>query len=339
MQIKAFITHKKAETFADCQDRFCINPATKSIAVSDGLSESIFQKIWADILVKQYVALTDWIPDLPSVRELSQTWFNMVNVFISEEEKNGANPWRAKNSIYVEQRSAGATILGLRCNGTKWTCHALGDSCLISVKDYRIQQIVPIHDSFDNYPDYYDSNSGKEGKGVLKSFEGTLNAGDCLLLVTDPFSDYLSKFKGTGVDVELLKGLLSITNHDEFQTLVDKWRNDGMHNDDSTLVIVQDDGSTDFNLVANAIDDIDFLIQNQNMANSTTVDDSRKDDKMLQKICDDIRSLLLKELYNTKANKNNKGKGRSIIGGLSKKKMDFLVCKIIKIIESWTKLR
>ena len=55
MDIRAFITHKKAETFSDCQDRFSINSDTKSVAVSDGMSQSFFQKIWAEILDRKSV--------------------------------------------------------------------------------------------------------------------------------------------------------------------------------------------------------------------------------------------------------------------------------------------
>ena len=53
MKIRAFITHKKAEHFNDCQDRFSINADTKSVALSDGMSQSWQQKIWAQLLVER----------------------------------------------------------------------------------------------------------------------------------------------------------------------------------------------------------------------------------------------------------------------------------------------
>lgn len=52
MDIRAFITHKKAETFSDCQDRFSINSDTKSVAVSDGMSQSFFKRFGRKILLK-----------------------------------------------------------------------------------------------------------------------------------------------------------------------------------------------------------------------------------------------------------------------------------------------
>ena len=55
MDIRAFITHKEAETFSDCQDRFSINSDTKSVAVSAGMSQSFSPNIWAEHLVDAFV--------------------------------------------------------------------------------------------------------------------------------------------------------------------------------------------------------------------------------------------------------------------------------------------
>ena len=257
MKVRAFITHKKAETFRDCQDRFSVNPDTKSIAVSDGMSQSVFQKIWADMLVKKYTDYFDWVPNRDSIKELSPEWLQKVDEFIKSEEKKGKNPWRAKNSI-AEHRSAGATILGIRFNEQKWTCDVLGDSCLIVVEGNKVKKIISSSDSdtFDNYPDYYDSDSNKLGKGVLKTESGELSKTESLLLVSDPFSDFLSRHRD---DEELIKQIFEIKSHQEFETLVERWRGEGMHNDDSTLVIVEYDGKDEFNL--EDIDDIVKLIE------------------------------------------------------------------------------
>ena len=56
MRISAFITHKKSERYSDCQDRFSVNKDTKSIAVSDGMSQSYQQKIWAALLAEAFTS-------------------------------------------------------------------------------------------------------------------------------------------------------------------------------------------------------------------------------------------------------------------------------------------
>ncbi len=262
MLISAFITHKKAETFRDCQDRFSINRDTKSIAVSDGLSQSIFQKIWAEQLVQAYTSDSEWVPNLESVKEIAPQWSEKVKKYIENEERQGRNPWRAKNSINAGM-SAGATILGLRFHEKDWAYDVLGDSCLIRIKDSHIKEIISSNNNvvFDNYPDYYDSNPKKSGRGTLKSETRHWEAGEVLVLVSDPFSDFLSKKKDESDESILIDKILGINGHKEFEALVSEWRELGMHNDDSTLVIVKQDGSPDFNLLLDCVDDIDSFIK------------------------------------------------------------------------------
>lgn len=264
MLVSAFITHKKAERFSDCQDRFSVKPGTKSIAVSDGMSQSIFQKYWAQILADKYTETADWVPNLESVRELSPSWDARVSRYLEEEEQAGRNPWRAKGSI-ARGLSAGATILGVRFVNGEWFCDVLGDSCFILVRDNHIEQLLTSEDvvAFGNYPDYYDSNPQKTGKGVLKSESGKLLQGDVILLVSDPFSDYLLKNRGTAKESVLVNRLVGINSHAEFEAVVAEWREQGMHNDDSTLVIIKQDKSEDLNLIEGCIDDIEELIANE----------------------------------------------------------------------------
>ena len=74
MRARAFITQKEAESVADCQDRFSINPATGSVAVSDGMSQSLFPKYWAEILADRYTAERDWFPTRENVQALAPFW-------------------------------------------------------------------------------------------------------------------------------------------------------------------------------------------------------------------------------------------------------------------------
>lgn len=54
MKVRAYITHKLEESNADCQDYFRLNSGKKKIAISDGVSQSIFSAKWAELLVKEY---------------------------------------------------------------------------------------------------------------------------------------------------------------------------------------------------------------------------------------------------------------------------------------------
>ena len=253
MLIRAFITHKKAEFFSDCQDRFSISTDTKSIALSDGMSQSIFQKFWAEILVEQYTSILDWHPDLSSVRERSSKWRDRVNEYVEQLKKEGRQTWRVERNL-SDGYSAGATFLGVRFDDCNWKCEVLGDSCLVLIRNNQIKRIVSSGSSsdgtisFNNYPDYFDSNPLKKGKGNLHREEGSLVKGDAMLLVSDPFSDFLLREKGTDKEESIIERLLTISSHEEYEVLVEEYRHDGMHNDDSTLIVIMPDGSCELNI-------------------------------------------------------------------------------------------
>ena len=254
MEIRAFITHKKAESFSDCQDRFSINPDTKSVAVSDGMSQSFFQKIWAKILVDAYVDKPQWkLCDEHNdiLKELQDKWLVSVHERIEEQKHDGTK----ENVIYrnekfiAQGKSAGATLVGVRFNDNSWHCEVLGDSCLIEIQRGEITRICTSQgvDEFDNFPDHYDSNPKHLGKGSVKEFNGILEKDNVLLLVSDPFSDFLNEQKKKGSAKGFVEELLALGSHEEFEKLVEDWRtNQGMHNDDSTLVIIECDGNNSF---------------------------------------------------------------------------------------------
>ena len=246
MVIRAFITHKQAELFADCQDRFGVNPDTKSISVSDGMGSTWQQKIWAQLLVDTFINSTDWCPSKENIRPLCQTWRAKVADFIQKLKDTNA----PENLIYrnernlAEGRSAGATFVGIRFDGSKWSGNVLGDSCLIewdgNEAKFNTSQDT---DAFDSYPDYFDSNPLKDGKGTPKSIEGTLKDGTILFLVSDPFSEFMLEHSKQGDIAKYVQQLLSLASHDDFEALVDEWRKEGMHNDDTTLVIIESDNA------------------------------------------------------------------------------------------------
>ena len=262
MKIRAFITHKLSETNKDCQDRFGINIENKSIAVSDGMSQSIFQKVWAEILVNSYVEKNDFVPTNESINELSQEWYEQVEELIKKKKEKGLSTWRAEDNI-SNGYSACATFLGIRFTNNKWEGDVLGDSCLIKVNtDNTIESILSSQTGvFDSFPDYFDSNKDKKGKGIIKQISGELHKGEKLLLVSDPFSDFFYKKQKIEGEAGYIEELLNLKDHDDFCDLVDRWRaTENLHNDDTTLVIVEFDHE-DFKVEIQ--DDIKKLIEEE----------------------------------------------------------------------------
>jgi hypothetical protein len=264
MKIRAFITHKKSEKYEDCQDRFSINTENKSIAVSDGMSQSIMQTLWADMLTKSYTNDLNWKPTLENVKILGEKWRETVDLIKIEREKKGEQTYRLDNSLN-QNKHAGATFLGVRFKAKNEFCYdVLGDCCLILInKELIIRDIISSQDTdnFDNFPDFFDSCPLKDGKGKLKSENATIEEGVTWLLVSDPFSDFLSSLKDKELSKDRVKEILAVENHNSFTELVEKWRELGMHNDDSTLIIIEYDNN-DF-ITVNYQDNIDELIKNE----------------------------------------------------------------------------
>lgn len=274
MKIRAFITHKKAEHFIDCQDRFSINCDTKSVAVSDGMSQSWQQKIWAQLLVDTFCATVDWVPNLESVRELSPVWKSRVEDYIQYLRDSNAK----ESIIYRNERclasgkSAGATLVGVRFDSNKWSCDVLGDSCLIAKQgDKYVFGTSQDTEKFDNHPDYFDSDSNQQGRGHYKTIPGELSSTNpFVLLVSDPFSDFLLEHNKAGDIDNLVNDLLTINTHEEFEAIVAKWRSAGMHNDDTTLIIMEYDGVDDWTILYQ--DDLNALIKSEETIQNNHVD-------------------------------------------------------------------
>lgn len=259
MKIRAFITHKAKERITDCQDRFAINKETKIVAVSDGVSQSIFPDYWAELLVNHYCQFGT-LTNKERIN-LCDLWTQKVRRYIDNEKSKGNNPWRTESNL-DEGLSAGATLCGVKFEGTdKWYCDVIGDSCLIKVDtDNNIEILSSEEKKFDNEPDYLDSHPQKKGRGQFVNYHGTISETKKIIIVSDPFSDFFYKRKSEAP--QLIQQMLNINSHEDFTSLVDAWRLVGMKGDDSTMVIVEWDDSSDFH-IAN-MDEIDAMIEKEN---------------------------------------------------------------------------
>lgn len=248
MKIRAYITHKLEENNSDCQDYFHINSERRKIAISDGVSQSIFSAKWAQMLVKAYTDSDseDISTQLPS---LQKRWLDFAQSELEKLEKEGESTWMLENCL-TEKQGAAATFCGIKiADDGSWNGYALGDSCLLEIAENNsILHFYPsVKEDFGNSPDYFDSFT--EGKGKLCKISGKISVGQKLLLVTDPFGELLYNRKKKGLESSYVSMLLSLNSYEDFLTLVDELRTkENMHNDDSTLVVVENDGQSTFEI-------------------------------------------------------------------------------------------
>lgn len=261
MKIRAFITHKLAESYADCQDAFTIDSNTKSIAVSDGMSQSIFPHYWAQLLTDTFVHDKSCCCTDEQIATLQGKWQEYVNDYLEKEKASGNNPWMLENCM-VSRYGAGATFCGIRLHNGHLEGLVLGDtSLLILSPDNKVEDFCKTpNDKFDNHPDFYDSFN--KGKGTPLPINKRLNVGEKLLIVSDPIGELLYKRKIENKESEIIELLLKVMTHDEFCQLTETLRKrEGMHNDDTTLVIIENDGEEDFRIEHQ--DSIKELISNE----------------------------------------------------------------------------
>ena len=244
MKVRWFITHKKSETYSDCCDRFSCNAANRRMAISDGISQSVFSGEWAEILTEGYVKGLN-LGDESERVHLCEMWLERVQSYVAEKKKTGVSTWRLERHL-TEKNGAGATFCGIEFkNRSDWDGFVLGDSCLIEVENECGSYKINIHSSnvdgvFDNCPDYFDSFESNNGKGHPKQLCGKISDRSFLLLVTDPFASFLSRNKDN--ITQYIEQILALVDHKGFCHLVDKWRTNGMTDDDSTLGIIEYDG-------------------------------------------------------------------------------------------------
>lgn len=304
MKVRAYITHKQSEKYSDCADYFGICPPNKRVAVSDGVSQSIMPLEWAKILVNAFIN-NNWDPET-GVSSLQSEWFKEANAYLNDQRVQGNNPWMLENCI-TNRDGAGATFCGIEfLDDSRWKAKILGDSCLVLLdENNEILEIVSSKDGkFDNRPDYFDSF--KEQRGTVKTKEGELK-GHKILLVSDPFSELFQNYQ-TSVEVkDIIDKILSLSNYNSYIQLVDEYRKlYHMHNDDSTLVIIEYDKKAEFDILEEF--NLDLLQENEIKAEEDKKKEAKKDEIEEQDDWENASSKNSLESYSYYLNKYPQGK-------------------------------
>lgn len=194
-------------------------------AVSDGATESVFAKEWAEILARGVVA---------DAVETTDTWANRLPAwrgewFMRVEDRLDDLPWYA--AAKVEDGSF-ATVLGvtIRPGGT-WSALSVGDCLLVHLSADGSRRAWPEDDpaAFGSRPDLVCSRSDVSSASP-QTCEGTWSSGDAFVLATDAVAAWLLR---TGVR------RASGWDQDAFASAVREARASGaLRNDDSTLVVI-----------------------------------------------------------------------------------------------------
>lgn len=196
-------------------------------AIADGATETSFSRLWARLLVCGY-------RDGKDLSASQEVWEERVS--------------QKSLSWYAEQKAesgAFAALLGLKikANGT-WVVEAIGDCCMVHVRQGNILQTFPLQhsDEFNNNPYLLSSKATSETiQEHLAIQSGAWNPGDRFLLMSDAIACWSFKRQEQHKDALLwLDALRSQSDLDTFaelqRTSIEPDGRPAMRNDDVTLM-------------------------------------------------------------------------------------------------------
>ena len=261
MKIK-FTCHIKqhaGDILLECQDSFNYNLEKLSFAVSDGVSQAYRPELWSRVLTEAYVNNPDtfFIQDsnnnfvINSKLGLNSKWAAAESLAY----KN-ATPQEQfvldmkKNSINI----SAATFIGVKLIEEGISFQTIGDSVLFFY-DYETRELKAYSSmmpesgemTFNNNPEYIDSNESNHGKvisGILPYRKGIL------FMATDALSDWIVERHEPLNNIEkILKELMLIPTHEAYDLWVDCARNNSnpikLKDDDTTFIAIEFTDITD----------------------------------------------------------------------------------------------
>ncbi len=211
------------------QDRF-------RFAIADGATDSSFSGIWARLLVRAFVEGGG--DDIEAILADSQPrWIEQVG--------KRQLPW------YAEQKAemgAFSSLLGFTicdepevAGGYRWRAIAIGDSCLVQVREEQVSVRFPMEHSslFDSSPFLLPSNP-RYNRAVAEHVAaccGDSLAGDTFYLMTDALACWFMAEDEQGrVPWQILRDLSTLDEREPFHEMIARLRAQGdLRNDDCTL--------------------------------------------------------------------------------------------------------
>lgn len=198
-------------------------------AVADGATETSFAGLWARLLVEGYVDSLD-------LEKLRSEWTNSI--------KGKHLAWYAEEKV---ESGAFAALVGLTLKDDQsWGAQAVGDSCVLHVRDDAVLVSFPLINSeqFNSSPVLLSScRSADPQTELLLTIDGTWQPGDSFYLMSDAIARWTLKREEEHSDS--VKSLCGLTAKDRLQEFAQcertKYDTEGrplLRNDDVTLLRV-----------------------------------------------------------------------------------------------------
>ena len=227
LRVSLCTTAKRENGPHENEDSAAENVDTGRFAVSDGASTAARAEVWSSLLTEAFVNGDNPLAG-DTLTALRQRWRELVC---------GRDlAWYAKEKL---ARGSAATFLGLQVDTDGYHLTAVGDSCLFHISEQKLALVAPLTDwtEFSRFPQLvHTAPDIPIPPDHVHSTSGRLGDGDVLLLATDAVAKYLlRRHSETG---ELPSILEHVADDEQFSQFVERARERGLDNDDSTVCVV-----------------------------------------------------------------------------------------------------
>ena len=201
-------------------------------AVADGATSSFLSGYWAQMLCQGYCEQAEGAGDtLPDLTPFRAAWRDYA---ISQPL-----PWYMQEKL---KAGAAAAFVGITLSPVeeRWRAVAVGDCCLIQLRDKRLLTAFPVEraDDFGAIPILLHTDPAHRGETYTRATGGTFQPGDAFYLMSDALAAwFLREFEQGREPWNWLADLQGDAGIREFARRIRSLRETGrLKNDDTTLI-------------------------------------------------------------------------------------------------------
>jgi hypothetical protein len=233
-----FLLPKAGLLPSECEDAIAFCHRQRRYCVADGATEAFDSRRWAKFLTKCWAADHRLL-----TKEEFEPWLANLGNRLEQRWNRRPLPWYAEEKARSGAFAAfvGVAFIGSE-HGLVWQAVALGDSCLIHIRDNAILQAIPINEpeAFGYHPILIPSNPRRQ-QGIAEQL--TISSGyaepeDSFLLLTDAIAAwYLQMAKEDPNRINELQQVLGQGDLESFSKFVARERTENLlRNDDVALL-------------------------------------------------------------------------------------------------------
>lgn len=235
MDIKVLQLHKRASyEFKYIQDKYAINPLTRTFALADGTTQSFNSEIWAELITKEFIANPTFNPE-----ELICNFKNQVVDYKNSNFEFSSNPAKASLEKAKKNKGGTATFIGLHFTTENIIeLISCGDTNLFLLNSENKITGFPFSDvdSLDANNSFINTESLFENK-IDKTFFNlksiVCKSDDKIIIATDALSRLILKKSIT------LSEILKIEDFNQLKDFCLKyWENKELQEDDISAIII-----------------------------------------------------------------------------------------------------